>query len=256
MFDPISGRSRRARRAAVALCLLLAAVAFAAPAHAWEPDGEASPVALEAFHDQFASSAYFYPRHSAKPLGWIGFDVWADAAVTPDFEDEVRTVEGTALSDDLPGGHLGIYRVGARKGLPGGFDVGAAFGKAYDSDLELLSGELSWAILEGGLAVPAVGLRVTGQRASDDSYELRQLGAEVLISKGFTILTPYAGAGYARSESTFERDLSGLGGDYEVESDHGFVYGGVILNLWVPKITFELEQGETLQGAVRIAIGL
>lgn len=244
-------RTRRCT-SALTLSLFAGALAAAPAAQAWEPDGEASPVALEAFHDQFASSAYFYPRHSAKPLGWIGFDVWADAAVTPDFEDEVQTEEGTALSDDLPGGHLGIYRVGARKGLPGGFDLGAAVGKAYDSDLEILSGELSWAILEGGLAVPAVGLRVTGQRASDDSYELHQLGAEVLISKGFAILTPYAGAGYARSESTFER----FGSDYEIETDHGFVYGGVILNLWVPKITFELEQGESLQGAVRIAIGL
>ena len=47
-----------------------------------------------------------------------------------------------------------------------------------------------------------------------------------------------------------------MGGDLEIETDHGFVYGGVILNLWVPKISFELEQGENLQGAVRIAIGL
>jgi hypothetical protein len=209
-------------------------------------------VALAVFHEQFASSAYFYPRHSAKPLGWIGFDVWADVAVTPDFEDEVETPAGTALTDDLPGGYLGIYRVGARKGLPGGFDIGAAFGKAYDSDLELISGELSWAILDGGLAVPALGLRVTGQRATSDAYELRQIGAEVLISKGFTILTPYAGAGYARSESTFDRMFS----DLEIETDHGFVYGGVILNLWLPKIAFELEQGESLQGAVRISLGL
>jgi hypothetical protein len=237
--------------AAPLLCLFVL-LAAAPAAHAWEPDAEASPVALAVFHEQFASSAYFYPRHSAKPLGWIGFDVWADVAVTPDFEDEVDTPAGTALTDDLPGGYLGIYRVGARKGLPGGFDIGAAFGKAYDSDLELISGELSWAILDGGLAVPALGLRVTGQRATSDAYELRQIGAEVLISKGFTILTPYAGAGYARSESTFDRAF----GDLEIETDHGFVYGGVILNLWLPKIAFELEQGESLQGAVRISLGL
>jgi hypothetical protein len=238
--------------ATAVLGLALAACTLAPAVHAWEPDAEASPVALAAFHDQFASSAYFYPRHSAKPLGWIGFDVWADLAVTPDFEDEVETRDGTALTDDLPGGYLGIYRVGARKGLPGGFDIGAAFGKAYDSGMELLSGELSWAILDGGLAVPALGLRATGQRVTGDAYELRQIGAEVLISKGFAVLTPYAGAGYARSESTFDRAFS----DLEIETDHGFVYGGVILNLWVPKITFEVEQGESLQGAVRVAIGL
>ena len=37
-------------------------------------------------------AAYPYARHSAKPLGVVGFDVWAEAAVAPDFEDEV---EGT-----------------------------------------------------------------------------------------------------------------------------------------------------------------
>lgn len=256
MADSIHDRPRGTVRLAAGGLCLLAAFLSAMPVHAWEPDPEAPEAALEAFHDHFASAAYFYPRHSAKPLGWIGFDVWADLAMTPDFDDEVATPAGTALTDDLPGGYLGIYRVGARKGLPGGFDVGAAFGKAIDSDLELVSGELSWAILEGGLAVPALGLRVTGQQVSDDAYELRQLGAEILISKGFTILTPYAGAGYARSESTFERALPDGGGDFEIETDHGFFYGGVILNLWVPKISFELEQGETLQGAVRIAIGL
>lgn len=246
MTDRRTGR--RTRRPFPLLTLFALGLLAALPATAWEPDLTAPDAALETFHDHFSAAAYPYPRHSAKPLGIVGFDVWAEAAVAPDFEDEVAG----ALTDDLPGGYLTIYRVGARKGLPLGIDIGASWGKALDSDLELLNGEISWAILEGGAVTPALGLRVTGGRGSSDAYELEQCGAEVLISKGFTVLTPYAGVGYSWSESTFERAT----GDLSFDGGRGFAYGGVILNLWVPKISFEVEQAETLQGAVRLAIGL
>lgn len=246
MTDRRSDRAAGGRSPSPALFSILLLVA--APAAAWEPDVTAPEAVLETFHDHFSAAAYPYARHSAKPLGIVGFDVWAEAAVAPEFEDEVAG----ALTDDLPGGYLTIYRVGARKGLPLGIDVGASWGKALDSDLELLNAEVSWAILEGGAVSPALGLRFTGGRGSSDDYELEQYGAEVLVSKGFTVLTPFAGAGYSWSESTFERPV----GDFTVDSGRGFLYGGVILNLWVPKITFEVEQGETLQGAVRIALGL
>lgn len=241
---------RDLRKSPLSLAATFVAVCSAsvAPAAAWEPDPAAPAAVLEAFHDHFSAAAYPYPRHSAKPLGIVGFDVWAEAAVAPDFEDEVAG----ALTDDLPGGFLTIYRVGARKGLPLGIDVGASWGKALDSDLELLNAEVSWAILEGGAVTPALGVRVTGGRGTNDAYELEQYGAEVLLSKGFAVLTPYAGAGYSWSESTFER----AAGDVRFDSGRAFLYGGVILNLWVPKISFEVEQAETLQGAVRLAIGL
>ena len=246
MNDSLSAPRLRSLLLPLALPVLVSVMA--APAAAWEPDPAAPDAALEAFHEHFSAAAYPYPRHSAKPLGVIGFDVWADAAVAPDFEEEVRP----ALTDGVPGGLLTIYRVGARKGLPWGIDIGASYGKALDSDLELLNAEVSWAILEGGAVTPALGLRFTGGRGSGDAYDLDQYGAEVLLSKGFAVLTPYAGAGWSFSESTFERPT----GDLSFDTSRGFFYGGVILNLLIPKITVEVEQGETLQGAVRVAFGL
>jgi hypothetical protein len=247
MDDAQSGRSSCRPLLTLTLALLIA-YAAAPAAWAWEPDVTAPEAALETFHDHFSAAAYPYARHSAKPLGVVGFDVWAEAAVAPDFEDEVRD----ALTDGIPAGYLTVYRVGARKGLPWGIDVGASWGKALDSDLDLLNAEVSWAILDGGAVSPAFGVRITGGRGSGGAYDLEQYGAEVLLSKGFAVLTPYAGAGVSWSESTFERPT----GDFTVDSSRGFVYGGVILNLWVPKISFEVEQAETLQGAVRIALGL
>lgn len=215
-----------------------------------ELDTSQPVTALEVFHDQFSSAIYPYPRHSAKPLGILGFDIWAEVAGFPDAAPEVERVAGESLTADA----LVVYRVGARKGLPGGFDLGLSYGSALEPGIELVSAELSWAILEGGAATPAVGLRGTGTRTlNGGAYELQQYGLEVAISKGFAILTPYAGAGFAWNESTFERD--GLG-NLTTDSTRGFVFAGLILNLWVPKITFEVEQADELQGAVRLAFGL
>lgn len=233
--------------ATLSACLLLAALA--APARAWRPDPAAPDAALETFHDHFSAVAYPYARHSPKPLGLVGFDVWAEAGGEQGKGDEVDP----ALDGSLQGGLLGVYRVGARKGLPGGVDLGLSFGKVIDSDIKLVSGEVSWAILEGGVATPALGIRLTGNRTTGGSdYRLEQYGAEVAVSKGFAVLTPYAGAGFAWGRSTFRRP----GDDFTVDSTRGFLYGGVIVNLLVPKITLEVEQGETLQGAIRIAVGL
>jgi len=231
---------------------VLAVLVGAAPVRAWDVDGGAATVDLEAFHDNFSLAAYPYPRHSAKPLGTLGFDVWVDGMVAPNFEDEVRG----ALDKGLPGGYLGIYRVGARKGLPFGIDLGASYGKVVGSDIKLLAGEVSWAILDGGVATPALGLRGTYQRASGSNvYSLDQAGLELEISKGFAVLTPFAGAGVVWSDSTFERSAP-FSGELSVSSTDTVLYGGVILNLLIPKIVFEVEKGQTVQGAIRISFGL
>ena len=65
-----------------------------------------------------------------------------------------------------------------------------------DGDLELISGELSWAILDGGAVAPALALRLTGtQTTGGGAYDLDLYGAELELSKGFAVATPYVGAG-------------------------------------------------------------
>lgn len=236
------------RRAFLLACLaFLFTSTFALPAAA-----QLRPDALEAdfreFHRSFATAAYHYPRHGAAPLGLVGFDVYADVAVSPDFDDR-------ALEDDLPGDYLGVVRVGGRKGLPGGIDIGAAYGRALGVDLELVSADLQWAIIKGGVLSPALSLRLTGTQTLDsDRYDLDQYGAELYFSKGFAVLTPFIGAGIVRSEGSFE---SSLGQTFENSETAEVLYGGVTLNLLLPKITVEVEKAEdTVQGAVRIAFGI
>jgi len=238
------------------LLLLFGVVLLAAePAGAWDLRTDPPREDFVAFHDRFSSSAYFYPRHSAKPLGWTGFEIWGDLSIDPGFGDE--SFAQTTIDGDLPGDALSFVRVGVRKGLPRGFDLGLAYGRTVDGGLELVSGELGWALVRGGTVKPSVGFRLTGTQTLDDgldagSYELDQYGLELLASKGFPLVTIFGGAGVVRSESTLDRTL---GGRLSEETTHEVLFAGVTLKLLLPRLTFSLEQGEELQGAVRLGFG-
>jgi hypothetical protein len=235
----------------VALGMAMTALAVAAPAAAWEVRGDAPEADFASFHRRFSFVAYPFPRHGAKPLGLTGFDVWVDAAADPDLDDE--PFAASVIDGDVPGGWVTVARVGARKGLPGGVDLGASYAKAVDGGLDLASVEVQWAWADGGAVSPALSLRFTGTRTlSGDPYSLEIYGAEALLSKGFTVLTPYVGAGGYWTEGTLERPG---GGRVTADQTRGFLYAGATLNLLLPKITVELEQGETLQAALRVAFG-
>ncbi len=237
-----------AQRTLPALVLLFLSI----PALAAEVRPDAPEADFREFNRRFSMAAYHYPRHGAAPLGLIGFDIYADAAVDQDFGDEEFV--GTVLDDDLTGDLLSIVRVGARKGLPAGIDIGLAYGRALETDIELVSADLQWAILEGGALSPALSLRLTGTRTmGSEVYDLDQYGAEVLFSKGFAVLTPFVGAGVVHSEGSLD---SSLGGKLEDSATRGMFYGGITLNLLIPKITVEVEKAEVVQGAVRLAFGL
>jgi hypothetical protein len=245
-------QSRRNRHVRPELLLLLFAFLAAAPARAsWSVSPRATRGDFEAFHRRFSSNAYFYPRHGASPLGLLGFEVYADA--TYDDKFDAQSFNATAVDGSYTGGFLSVGRVGARKGLPGGVDLGLAYGKALDGDVKLISGELQYAIIHGGLLSPALSLRVTGTRTvSAAAYELNQYGADLLLSKGFTVLTPYVGAGIIRSKGRLSR---GSLPSFDDTETHGVAFAGVRLNLLLPKLVFEVEKGEAVQAAVRVGFG-
>lgn len=236
---------------------LLAALAAAPAAAAWSVSPSASRADFEAFHSRFASSMYAYPRHGAAPLGLIGFDVWAELAGDEGFADE-PFFDG-AIDGDLTGDLLLFGRVGARKGLPGGIDVGLSYGQALEGDLELATAEIGWAIVDGGLISPTLGLRLTGTRTMESgAYELDQYGAELILSKGFAVLTPYVGGGVVYSEGRLDRGAAGGAEEavaFETDDTRFVAYAGLTLNLVLPKITVEVEHGEAVTGAVRVAFG-
>lgn len=224
----------------------------ALPAAAWDIASDASPESFHAFHQRFSGDVYHYPRHGAAPLGLIGFDVYAEASVDRGFESSAAD---DLINGTLTDGAMAVGRIGVRKGLPGGIDLGVSYGQTFGGKVKLASADLQWAILHGGILEPAVSLRFTGTGTvgGTGTYDLRQGGAEILVSKGFTVLTPYAGAGVVTSRGRLNR----IHGSTLQETDtRGIAYAGVTLNLLLPKITVEVEKSEVVQASVRIGIGL
>jgi len=236
----------------VELFLLLALAAAVPAAASWEVNGNATPGDFRGFNRNFSSDAYFYPRHSAAPLGLLGFEVYADTTYDSSFDSQ--SFNDTAVKGSYTGGFLSVARVGARKGLPGGFDIGASYAKALGGDVNLISGEIQYAIFHGGVLAPALSVRVTGTRTIDaKAYRLDQYGAELLLSKGFPVVTPYVGAGFVSSKGTLD---SNLHSSFSDTTTRPVIFAGVTLSLLVPKIHIEVEQGEAFQAAVRVGIGL
>jgi len=233
--------------------VLLVLVSLALPAAAWDLVPDTSAEAFHAFHQRFSGDAYHYPRHSAAPLGLVGFDIYAEASVDRGFADSAA---GDLIDGNLTGGAMAIGRVGVRKGLPGGVDLGLAYGQALGAtDLKLLSADVQWAMVHGGVLSPAVSFRVTGTGTvgGTGTYELRQYGAEVLVSKGFAMLTPYAGVGVVSSRGRFHGIHVGT---LQETDTQGIAYAGLTLSLLVPKITVEVEKADVVQASVRVGVGL
>ena len=245
-------RRLRLPRLLLPLLLSVPGILVGAPAQAtFSVSPNASQGDFEAFNRRFSSDAYFYPRHSAAPLGLLGFEVYADATYEDKFDDQ--SFNQTAVDGSYTGGFLSIARVGVRKGLPGGFDLGVSYGKTLNGDLKMVSAELQYAILHGGLLEPALSVRLTGTRTVNvTAYDLNQYGADVLLSKGFTVLTPYIGAGFVRGKGRLDR---GALPSFDDTETHAVAFAGVTLNLLLPKINFEVEKGEAVQAAVRVGFG-
>jgi hypothetical protein len=130
----------------------------------------------------------------AEPLGiLLGIDVGVELTGTKlkNANDSwKKATEGNGKSN------LYMGKIHVHKGLPMGIDVGAYYGSVADSNIKSLGGEISYAILSGTAVSPALALRGTYTRLSGvTDLDLNTAGLELSISKGFLMLTPYAGVG-------------------------------------------------------------
>lgn len=128
----------------------------------------------------------------AEPLGITGFDISLEVTATklqhPGAWD--RATSGGAPST------LYLPKVHVHKGLPLGLDVGAFYTSAPDTNISLWGAEVRYALVAGGVATPAVGIRATYSKLSGvDQLNFETRGVELSVSKGFAFFTPYAGIG-------------------------------------------------------------
>jgi hypothetical protein len=89
-----------------------------------------------------------------------------------------------------------VPKLRARKGLPLSIDVGVMYAAVPNSNVQLFGAELAYAVMDGGVALPSVGLRATYSKLLGvDELDVQTAGIDATISKGFVIVTPYAGLG-------------------------------------------------------------
>ncbi|MCC2657370.1 MAG: hypothetical protein K0Q76_2478 [Panacagrimonas sp.] len=154
----------------------------------------------------------------AEPMGLTGFGIGVYASY---LETESAGAWQRVTGEDID--EIGMVGVVAQKGLPLGIDVGASYAWVPESDVEMLGAEIRYALLEGGVATPAIGLRGSYSKLDGvDEVDFDSYGIEIAISKGFGPLTPYAGVGQVWSEL---KPDSAFGLDKEKIDDTRFFVG-------------------------------
>ena len=150
--------------------------------------------------ENIAASAQFKGITPTEPLGIIGFDVGLSLSYTG---IEVASIFDEASEGDFDVSGLVLPRLTIHKGLPFGIDVGVSATGAPGTDIKILGAEVRYALLEGGVATPAVGIRASGSVLQGvDQLDMTNIGLDISASKGFLVFTPYAGVGVVRTTST------------------------------------------------------
>ncbi len=133
----------------------------------------------------------------AESLGALGFDIGLSISGTEIDEDifDIASEGGWDLNT------LPVPRLHAQKGLPMNVDVGAFYASAPGSDIRFWGAELKYAFVPGGIATPAVAFRAAYSKLEGiDELDLSNKSIELTVSKGFVMLTPYAGVGRIYSD--------------------------------------------------------
>jgi hypothetical protein len=169
----------------------------------------------------------------ATALGPLGFDVGIEVTDTK--------MQNSALFARAGAGgqsRLVIPKLHVHKGLFGGLGVGAFVASAPDVDASLYGADLHYTLIDDGLAAPAVGIRASGTRANGlGALKVSTAALDLTVSKAFTALTPYAGAGIVRIQAS-------AGGTSLAQEriNQGRVFGGLNVNLLAVNLAFEAEK--------------
>jgi hypothetical protein len=136
----------------------------------------------------------------AEPLGITGFDLGVEVTNSK-MESSDEWI--AAISDGKELDSILMPRVHLHKGLPMGFDIAAFYTGSSNSNVDVTGAQLRYALVKGGVATPAIGIRLTYSKLDGiDDLDMSTQGAELAISKGFAFLTPYASVGKVRVTST------------------------------------------------------
>ncbi len=189
---------------------------------------------FEELTENLGAATHYKGVTPAEGLGIIGFDVGIVLSST-DINSELFD---EASEGSFDGSAFNLARIQVHKGLPFGLDIGASVAKGIDNDATVLGAELRYSLFDGGVVSPAVGIRASySQMEGIDDLDVNNAALELSVSKGFLMLTPYAGIGIVRTTA----DPAAETGLEEESVDLEKLYVGLTINLGVA-ITLEADQ--------------
>jgi hypothetical protein len=169
----------------------------------------------------------------ATPLGVLGFDLGVEVSATDLKNSDLFRLAGGDSPSTLYVPKLHLY-----KGLFAGFDIGAFVGGTSSFKATLFGADARFAFVDDTLTTPAVAVRISGTKSTGGGdIDVTTYGADLMVSKKFTIVTPYAGAGVVRVQS--KAGGTSLARE-EFSQGRGFV--GVNMNFGVINLAFEAEK--------------
>lgn len=222
-------------RAKFAVVILALGVSSTAAAADLNRIGLLTQGQFRALSEDLGSALSYKPISPAEPLGITGFDVGLEVTAT---EIKNRGAWDLASSGDAPD-TLYVPKLHVIKGLPFGIDVGALYSKVPGQDISLWGAEARYAILQGSTLSPALSVRGTYTKLTGvDQIDLNTKGLELTLSKGFAMLTPYAGIGRVWVDSS-PNTITPL---HSESFEHNKFYVGANFNLMVVNLAIEYDR--------------
>ena len=173
----------------------------------------------------------------AEATGIAGFGIGLVTTYVPVDEDEWNSVTGSDFSA------IGLVGLQANKGLPFDVDVGVYYATAPGSNVDVLGGELRYAILEGSTVSPAVALRLAYVQVSGvDDFDLDSMSYDLSVSKGFGPFTPYAGVGRVDGTADPSAAVTAATGVDKADVEETKFYVGARLSLGFLELTPQFDQ--------------
>ena len=185
---------------------------------------------FRALTEDLGAALSYKPLTPTAPLGITGFDVGIAVTDTKLENSAVFAKAGADISN------AAVPSLRVHKGLPFGIDVGVMVGAVPSTNIKLYGGELRYAIVSGGVAMPAIGIRGSYTKLTGvDQLAFDTKGVDLSISKGFLMFTPYAGVGKVWASGT----PNGIPALSKESLSLNKVFVGINMNFGLTNLAFE-----------------
>ncbi len=204
--------------------------------------GTMSQSQFQGLTQDLGSALSYKDMMPAAPLGITGFDVGITGVDT-----RIASSQAWQAATGSSSNNIFVPSLQAQKGLPFGFDLGLTYSEVPGSNVRVVGGDLSYAIIGGGLLSPALTIRGTYTKMTGvGEMGLNTRSVELCLSKGFVFVTPYIGVGRVRTVGT-----PNVGTLSAVTLYNTKEYIGADFNLGIANLDLEVDRmaGSTSYGA-------